>query len=301
MQLTKILHPTDFSEASRRALPHALELARRSSARLILTHVRTPYSDDPNRPEYHFVDEGKYSNFIRLELEKAGDRIDADIPFSSIIARDVSPANGILRVVQEQEADLIVMGTHGRAALGHFFLGSVAERVVRHSPIPVLTVASKRDGYRDNPHYRKILTAFDFSVHSLRAAEWAQGIAQLYGARLTVLYVIEQEVHPGFYEMWKVSVADELPTLKDRAHQALAGLLGEQGLYGAEIVVEVGRGDGRVHRDLCDFARREEVDLIVMGTYGLTGVEHALLGSTTERMVRIAPCPVLTVRRDTQE
>ncbi|GAB4241277.1 MAG: universal stress protein [Acidobacteriota bacterium] len=297
MEIRRILHPTDFSEASKRALPHALHLAKRCGGELILAHIRTPYSDDPNRPEFHFVDEGRYSSFIAAELERAANHIDEEIPFRSIIERDVSPANGILRVAEEEKVDVIVMGTHGRSALAHFFLGSVAERVVRYAEVPVLTVASKRDGYRDRPEYQKILTAFDFSPHSQEAARWGYHLARLYGAEFKVLYVIEQEIHPGFYDLWKVSVSSELPNLREKARQALLAVLGRQGLEEVEVVVEIGVGDGRVHRDLTEFARREEIDLLVMGTYGLTGFEHALLGSTTERMVRIAPCPVLAVHR----
>jgi nucleotide-binding universal stress UspA family protein len=294
LEVKRILLPTDFSEASRRALPHGLELARRLEAELVLAHIRTPYSDDPNRPEYHFLDEGKYNAFVEKELEKASNHIGSQYRVATVIGRNVSAAAGILEAAETNRTDLIVMGTHGRSALGRFFLGSVAEKVVRHAAVPVLTVASKREGYRDQPEYRNLLAAYDFSIHSKEAARKARQLAKLYSAHLTVLYVIEQEIHPGYVEMWKGSVAGRMPKMVEEARNSLEEVLGGDGFDDVEVRVEIGDGDGRAHRDITRFARERETDLIVMGTYGLSGVEHMLLGSTTERVVRIAPCPVLT-------
>lgn len=294
MQVKRILAPTDFSQPSQCALGHAVQLAKRFDSELVLTHIRTPYADDPNRAEYHFFDEGRYSAFVTEELARASQGISPEQVVRTVVGRDVSPANGILRVADEERADLVVMGTHGRSGLGHFFLGSVAERVVRHANVPVLTVASKRDKYRDHPKYERILASYDFSAHSKEAACRARDLAALYGARLAILYVIEQEIHPGYYDVWKVSVKSEMPEIAQEARKSLLAVLGEHGLDGVDVFVEVGRGDGRVHRDITRFASQHDIDLIVMGTYGLSGIEHMLLGSTTERVIRIAPCPVLT-------
>lgn len=293
-RLKKILFPTDFSKASNHALPHTIELAKNYGAEVTMIHVRTPYADDPNTEEYHFFDENRYLEFIEKELRKRSESIEA-VKVNSLIHRDVSPASGILEYSDEHEIDLIVMGTHGKSALGRFFLGSVAERVVRHSMIPVLTVAPKRADYRDNPHYRTILATFDFSQHSRFSVCRAQELARVYGADLKILYVIEQEILPGYYEAWKQQVDLEKPELVASARRSLLEALGEECMEGVSVHVEVGDGDGRVHRDIKSFALRHEVDLIVIGTHGLSGVEHMLLGSTTERMIRIAPCPVLTL------
>lgn len=294
MQVKRILVPTDFSQPSQCALRHAAELARKFDAELILTHIRTPYADDPNRPEYHFFDEGRYSAFVTEQLTRTSEGIGSERVVKTVVGRDVSPANGILRIADENQVELIVMGTHGRTGLGHFFLGSVAERVVRHAQGPVMTVSSKREEYRDNPRYQRILASYDFSAHSKEAACRARDLAALYGARLAVLYVIEQEIHPGYFDIWKVSVKSEMPEIAREARKSLLNVLGDHGLDDVEVFVEVGQGDGRVHRDITRFAADHEIDLIVMGTYGLSGIEHMLLGSTTERVIRIAPCPVLT-------
>lgn len=289
----RVLVPTDFSEASEHALPHAVELARLYDAEIVVLHVRTLWEDDPNREEYQFFDNGRYSAFVEEQLEKTGAKVKHH-RVQTAVRRNVAPAAGILDYVEDEPVDVVVMGTHGRSGIKRFFLGSVAERILRHSSVPVLTVAPAGEGYRDAPVYRKILATYDFSEHSNNSAIQAHELAQRYGAKLEVLYVVEQEVHPGYLDEWRISVQGEMPHILEKARTSFADLLGGSGLSAVTFRVEVGRGDGRVHRDITEFAVQTEADLIVMGTYGLSGVEHMLLGSTTERVVRIAPCPVMT-------
>jgi len=295
-RIRKILVPIDFSEPSRKALPHTRELANRFDSEIVILHVRTPYADDPNRPELRFLDEGKYQAWTEEQVDRLSKEIEEHHRVSTRIIRDISPASGILEYLDadSNEIDFVVMGTHGRSALGHFFLGSVAEKVVRHSPCPVLTVASNRKDYRDSPRYKKILVGFDFSDHSKHAVANARELVKKYDAHLIVLYVIEQEIAPAYYEIWRTEVNRELPEIKERARQALEQTLGEVGLDDIEFDVEVGGGDGRAHQEIVKFIKDHDVDLVVLGTHGLSGIERVLLGSTTEKVVRIAPCPVLT-------
>jgi nucleotide-binding universal stress UspA family protein len=176
-------------------------------------------------------------------------------------------------------------------------LGTVAEKIVRHACCPVLTVASHRTRYRETPHYRKILAAYDFSDYSIAAVLHAKELALRFGARLLVLYVHAQQVHPSFIELWKLSVVEDLPELVENTRKTLVRSLGKDGLLDPEVFVERGKGDRRVSEIIVDFAERHLVDLIVMGTHGLTGIERALLGSTTERVARTAHSPVLTIHR----
>jgi len=183
--------------------------------------------------------------------------------------RGISPAAGILDYLEQNPVDAVVMGTHGRSPLGRFFLGTVTEKVVRHAPCAVLTVAHHRMNYRNIPDYRKILAPFDFSEYSVKALLKARALALKYQA--------------------------DLPKFEANAKRALAKSLGKLGLKGLKVHVEDGTGDGRASEIIVKFAEENLVDLIVMGTHGLTGIERVLLGSTTERVVRTAPCPILTV------
>ena len=288
-KLRKILIPTDFSKASSHAFPHAFEIARRFGAELTIAHIRAPFS-----PEHHFSDEDKYEEYVQEQLKARSFEAGPELSVITVAKRNISAASGILEAISESGVEMVVMGTHGRSALAQFFLGSVAEKVVRHSTVPVLTVAPDRPGYRTSPVYRKVLATFDFSKHSKGAVQGAKRFADVYEAQLDVLYVIEQEVHPGYHETWKESVHQDIPDIEAEAKRALAEVLGEEGLEETGVNVVIGTGDGKAYGEISRFAEERESDLVVMGTHGLSGFEHMLLGSTTERVVRTAPCPVLT-------
>ncbi len=290
-EVRKILFTTDFSEAAHRALPHAVEFARRFKAEITVLHVRTLFTDDPANAEYRFMDEEMYEEFLQSNLETASQSIDDGVKFGTAIVRNLSPAAGILEYSQENGIDLIVIGTHGRSALGHFFLGSVAEKVVRHASCPVVTVGDK-DDYIDRPAHRKILSAFDFSEHSIHAAGKAMEIARRFDAHLVVFYSLEQEVHPAFFATWKLSVEHRMEEITSNVFKALSEALGEKAVQGIEVEVRI--GNDRSDREIGRYCQENGIDLIVMGTHGLSGLDRALLGSTTERVVRKAPCPVLT-------
>jgi len=294
IKLERLLIPTDFSEAANDALPHAFEIAQRFGAELTMVHVRTPFSGDPAQPEHHFFDEAEYESYVADKLREKSRKAGSELVVRTLAKHSISAAPGILEVIEENQIDLVVMGTHGRSALANFFLGSVAEKVVRFSPVPVITVGQDQPGYRKDPDYKKVLATFDFSKHSREAVKGAKQFAEKYGAHLQVLYVIEQVVHPGYYEAWKESVAQDAPAIESEARKALIDTVGEEGFGEMELCVELGAGDGKAYAGISRFAREQETDLIVMGTHGLSGFQHMLLGSTTERVVRTAPCPVLT-------
>ena len=144
-QIARILVPTDFSPASDAALAYARELARQFGATLNLVHV----FDDPFTSGA-FVGDGTVTMplDLRESLERAAqDQLAArhaehagSLPGSSADLLTGSGARRIVEHAEETKADLIVMGTHGRGGLGHLLLGSIAEKVVRTSRCPVLTV-----------------------------------------------------------------------------------------------------------------------------------------------------------------
>lgn len=292
MEVKKVLHPTDFSDASDRALPHALEFATRFNAKLTILHVRTLFAGEGMAEDFVQFGMEENTKYLEAELQELSGRLGTSRVVKTVLRTGVSAASAILEFSEQDGSDLIVMGTQGRSALGRFFLGSVAEKVVRHASVPVLTVAQRQEGYRDDPNYRKILATFDFSEHSRKAVLQAREIAEIYGAELEVLNVVDQGIYPGYYDAWRQQVEAELPQIVQEARRMIAKTFGDDSLEGIGIFVEIGGGDGKVFREITRFAQKNAADLIVMGTYGLSGVERILLGSTTERVLRSAPCPV---------
>ncbi|HUG93822.1 MAG TPA: universal stress protein [Planctomycetaceae bacterium] len=144
IQLNRILVPTDFSDHSRAALEYGCAFAERFGAELHLVHVLQDLVGLVPEPGLAFPPPGDYM----LELQQSSEQALAALPGPSAPAglnveratRQGPPFLEIIRYARETEADLIVMGTHGRSGLAHMLLGSVAEKVVRKAPCPVLTV-----------------------------------------------------------------------------------------------------------------------------------------------------------------
>ena len=151
--LKNILVPSDFSECSDQAVRYGLELARKFDATIHLLHV---VQDPATQP---WVAEGfamPLLDVVEQWQKQAEGRLAAAVPPADRARSRVASTIGsscpeILRYAEEQGIDLIVMGTHGRGAVGHLLLGSIAEKVVRRSPCPVLTVRYPQHGFVDLP------------------------------------------------------------------------------------------------------------------------------------------------------
>jgi nucleotide-binding universal stress UspA family protein len=295
-RITRILVPTDFSATSDAALAFARRFAARFGAPLHLVHAfDDPFTTAAFAAEmYTPLPLSMRDEMVRNLRQQLVERL----------AGDTSPVNGTGEVVTGTtatsivdyarfiEADLIVMGTHGRSGVAHLLLGSVAERVVRTAECPVLTVrgAPARDTVKH------ILVPTDFSANSDEALEYAIRLAEPFGAAVQLLHVL----HDPFVTEGLAAEAyiAEAPTMRTAMlRNALDRLAHRTTLSrsGVTITSEVLFGHGA--RTIAEFAAARDVDLIVMGTHGRTGVAHLLLGSVAERVVRIASCPVLTVRQ----
>lgn len=141
--LKKILCPTDFSEPSLAALGAATELARSSGAEIILIHAVSPLPASPQPGAVHAFDTAAYLQemltYGRESIQRLiKERIPEDVPARSIVLPG-NPSGEITRVAEEEKVDMIAIATHGLTGWRRFVFGSVAERVVRLSPCPVLT------------------------------------------------------------------------------------------------------------------------------------------------------------------
>lgn len=142
---------------------------------------------------------------------------------------------------------------------------------------------------------RKILVPVDFSDFSAQALSYALSFAEQFDARLILLHVVEPAVYPE-NSMLVPPALDQLNQEFVRiAEKSLSEL--NRGKVNNRVASEVHVRTGRAHVEIAEAARELDVDLIVLATHGYTGLKHVLLGSTAERVVRHAPCPVLTVRR----
>lgn len=280
----RILVPTDFSPSATSAFHVALDLARRAGAPVYLLHVLDHVEGDvysPLRytPETAALHEGPEQAVYDLLCREIEGMDTGGVRVEPVRRHGAAVAPVVLQTAEEARADLIVMGTHGRRGIKRFLLGSVAEEVVRRAPCAVLTV---QEGHREHP-VRRLLAPVDFSPQARVVLRQARALAECYGApHVDVLHVIEPI--PIIYEY--------MQDVREKAQEHLAALVAEEGLNGATVRVE----EGHAAATILDVARDTHPDLIVMATRGASGLEHFLIGSVTERVVRAAPCPVFSAR-----
>jgi nucleotide-binding universal stress UspA family protein len=234
---------------------------------------------------------------LQRMLEEAAEAQSIDlhrVPAETVVLRDLSAAGAITRYAGEQAIDVVVMGTHGRRGLRHLLLGSVAEEVVRQSPCPVLTVPETMTTGRLGEGALRILVPVDFSTHAKEALRSAKALATLTGAQLDLLHVVEEVMHPAFYNTGAISVYDVQPDIEEKARYHLKRIDEETGP--ATLPVHYAVQSGYAAAEITDYAKANGIDLIVMATHGLTGLAHFFMGSVAEKVVRTAPCPVFVVK-----
>jgi nucleotide-binding universal stress UspA family protein len=294
LKLKRILFPTDFSRCAQQALGHAAHWAKEHGAELHVMHAMTLFQSDPySLPNTNEIQQ-QLKEVAQSQLSATIKSVQAgDLKIKQAQVRGISTAPVILTYARDNDIDLIVMGTHGRRGLGHLFLGSVAEEVVRMASCPVLTIRERKEPIPAEMA-KSILVPVDFSEHSQQALVYAKKVAAFYHARLQLLHVIEEAVPPACYMAAGTSILTYKPELKTGAEQEMKRLLRET--KGPEVPASLHITEGYPARDVVTFAEKYNSDLILIATHGRTGLEHMLLGSVAEKVVRRAPCPVFTVR-----
>jgi nucleotide-binding universal stress UspA family protein len=284
---SNILAATDYSETAERAVALAGILALRFLADLHLLHVAVLV-------EGSNLDEGSLDPLQAISeetrrklLEKSSGNHDVSV--TPLLVRGIDPDEVIVETASNLGCDLIVLGTHGRRGLSHLFLGSVAERVVRTSSAPVLTL--RADAMVELDGVTRILVPYDFSDASADAIRHAAAWADALDGEITMLHVVEPVVYPEFYSV-DILPDNLMMRLTTRSEEALGEAVAEH-LDGrvSSTLVEVGRAADTI----VNLADPERFDLVVMATRGLSGLEHVLLGSVAESVLRRCRVPMLTV------
>jgi nucleotide-binding universal stress UspA family protein len=294
-KLSRILAATDFSDTADVALAWAAALARQHGASLTLVPALTLPAP---LPDYlpSGADFGQEMHQIAVrKLEETADRVraaglevDLEVPIGV-------PSQAICRLAEEADAGLVVIGTRGLTGITHLLLGSTAERVVQRAPCPVLTVHPDDRGH-DRP-VRTILVPTDFSPQAEEAARVARACLCAGGApaKLVLLHAYHLPIEYTAYGPIPTSVNFMADVGADAQEQLD---LAAKELRAEGLEVEAVTREGYAPEIIVDEAAARGVDVIALGTHGRTGLAHLLLGSTAERVVQHAKCPVMTVRLD---
>lgn len=282
----RILFPTDGSEGAQAVFDHVLEFTENHGATLHILNVADTTHESVTRIGRDVVDvlEREGEEIVEAAAERA---TDWEISTVTAVHQGRVPET-ITAYADEHGIDLIAMPTHGRTGLERVLLGSVTERVIRQAPVPVFTL--RPDEEPSQYPYRNVLVPTDGSECATTALSSAVDIVKASRATLHVLSVVD-------VTSLGVDVRSEFQTtaLEEKANQVV-----EEATEAAEsasvdsIVDNVVFGDS-IYRAIDSYIEEHDVDLVVIGTHGRTGINRYLLGSVTEKTVRRAAVPVLTV------
>ena len=294
----RILVTVDFSEPSAVALEAAYVLARRLRGRVHVIHATTlPPFVEPGLA-VRMATDSTTTTVEALALKAATENLNAllskhpsppDVPVTHAVAYGL-PLEVIER--ESRRFDLVVVGTHGRTGIDHLFVGSVAERVVRHVDRPVLVARTLPT------EVKRVLVPVDFSDPSRAAFEYGAVVAREFEAELRLLHVIAAIPALSTAELMVIGGADE-PTIalhdyaRWKAQEDIWRFLSSVAA-GRHASVDVRIGDPA--SEIIASAEECKADLVVMGTHGGTDWAWVGVGSVAEQVVRHAPCSVLTTR-----
>jgi nucleotide-binding universal stress UspA family protein len=297
LEIRRILCPTDFSDASRHALDHAIVIAGWYGSRISALHVGNPmivltppvlFAEFPHDALPGETNRQRWEEQLRTWVSPAtGAGIQTDV-----LVDEGYPAARILEHARSLPADLIVIGTHGQGGFERLVLGSVAEKVLRKASCPVLTVPPPTVSTSRLP-FKHLLCPVDFSDSSIAALRLAFSLAQESSANLTLLHVFEWPSDEAsarrvletseFHRQWEAETRHQLEVLIPDDVRTWC-------------TPEPTLAFGKAYQQILSVAVTTHVDLIVMGVRGRNALDLMLFGSTTQQVVRQASCPVLTLR-----
>jgi nucleotide-binding universal stress UspA family protein len=323
----QMLVPLDGSNLAEVVFTYAKELAGRLGIDLIFLNVCTPEEAELLPMRRTYVE--RMAEIVKGQSMEVQKRIGIGTEGKAVKAKAEVvigyPAEEILRYADENEIDLILIATHGRSGIKHWSLGSVADKVLRMSKVPVWVVRAsipRETTYNQWP-IKSILVPLDGSVVAESALPHAEVVAKQWGAELlhivllrvceladmaftspTAYYLIpdliSDQQQPTKPLSWEKYVEQEIAKCKKTNQQYLAGVakgLEATGLkVRTEVLVSKSPLEAKPADEILDYAHRKATNLIVMATHGRSGVSRWAYGSVAEKLVYGGNTSVLLIR-----
>jgi len=284
IKLDNILYLTDFSEPADAALPFAAAFAREYGSSVYAVHVLRPDVYTYLAPEFSNVVTAGLEQAAKTKMQQIESRLKG-LPHHSIIEWGANVWPIVQQVVQKNDIDLVVVGTHGRRGLQKFLLGSVTEEIWRRASVPVLTIGPGVSRTRSSERLHCVLFVTDFTSHSLAGLPYAVAMAREYRSHLVLLHVVHQPQRD--------EIREEL-TAPDAIYHLSQMLPRDAKLWNRpELVIK----HGEPAKDIIDTARCCDADLIVFGVHGCdhTGITTHDDWTIAHEVLLNATCPILTV------
>jgi len=291
MKNIKILVPLDFSDLGAKALHSAEKMAKLFNGTITPFHSYLPLNEVDGGPYMFGMGTTSMEDYDEIETalhdrlsELAKEEVDPTLVTEPIISVG-NPAQSI--VEESKEFDMIVMTTHGRTGFSRFFLGSVSEKVLRTSHVPVLIVNEERE----LSNLDRMMVTTDFSDHSKEAFATAKKIAQKANAKLELVNILAYDSsHEDDPDESKIQLREQRLNVlaKEEMHEI-------SDLLETKVIVST----DTPHEAILNYNLENPHDLIIMSTVGRTGIDYLMMGSTTTNVVRHVKSPVLSINPKT--
>lgn len=285
----KILVATDFSKASRAALHAAISLAKRCDSKLEAVHIASILEAIYNSERLLIPADW------RSEMAKHFEDFFPKSLYPGSVKEVViggSAAPEILKHARKTNSDLIVIGSHGRGAIGRLFLGSVAQRIARDSDIPVMVVKDEERSRIAYQGYHRILVPTDFSDSSVKAMDLGIRFANFFKADFHLIHVVETLTLSDLSGVYPFVQINEPQDANSSVNETLNVMIAEKEIAAGKKVDTLW---GSPVAQILEYVEREKIDYIIMGTHGRKGIERFLLGSITAGILAKSPVPVITI------
>jgi nucleotide-binding universal stress UspA family protein len=285
MNLKTVVYATDFSLCSQNAGLYAARIASYFSATLLVTHAFT-LSQAALEVEINKSRVSQQRKDLETLLSRNALLLGAESIGIISTLLEGEPQDVIPALADSNTPAIIVLGTHGGGRLERGIIGSIAEKILRSSQWPTLTVGPQVTPVSSQTFpFARILFATDFTVAAAKAAIYAVTFAEVFGAKIDVLNVIQDDgiEHP-----------DRLSDLQNRYFSALDGLVPQQAKEFCDPRTYV--AVGRAHDQILEHIRERSIDLLVLGIRKTSHLSMEMRTSGAFRIIADAACPVLTIR-----
>jgi nucleotide-binding universal stress UspA family protein len=276
----RILCPVDFSDQSAMALRTAGMVALAFGSEVTVLHVQrleTPVYFTAAQTKALQTQLQRSARSAKKHIsEFAQEHLPPEVVHHTLVVES-EPVSAILKIQHEIGADMIAMGTHGRGGLARVRLGSIAESVLHQAEFPILTVGPRMKGAPAVGPIRRVLCPVNYMASAQHALGYAAALAEKTGAELSVAHIDEAPADRDSQDSLR-QLCDWVPATV-RAHCTVREVV-RRGSAAAQIIQE---------------AEESHADLLVISAQPRNLLGSILLGSTTELVIRSAPCPVLSV------
>jgi nucleotide-binding universal stress UspA family protein len=279
----KILVPLDGSELAEQAIPYVEWLARKSNSEVIF--ITVCFAGDP------------LERAMTEYIERRAEKIQSLGMKTRAACIEGEPATAIIDFAVKSDVNLIVISTHGRTGVSHWPLGSIANKVVQRSNIPVFLVRSSRAGKTPaDKELRKILVTLDGSRFSEAIIPYVERLARVMGSEVVLLRVMEPAKIPRLasyadVEKYEKDFAAKLEREARRYLEKKKTALASKGIKANSALLE-----GKPVETILQYAEDNSVNLIALTTHGFSGITKWAYGSVASRVIEGSSKPTLLVR-----